>query len=215
MTLLPFLPDSVTLARDGFAPHSSAMNDSDDPDRYLTGKLLIAMPAIADRRFERGVIYVCAHTQDGAMGIVVNHPLKAPTFDELARQLSIQPVPPLRRIDLCSGGPVDNGRGFVLHTSDWTSEESLLIDDEIALTASLDSVKTIAAGGGPRECILALGYAGWGPGQLDSELTTNIWLSAPSDQAILFGREHGTKWARALARLRIDPLQLSNVAGHA
>ena len=191
------------------------MSDSDRADGHLTGKVLIAMPALSDQRFEHSVIYVCAHTQDGAMGIVVNRPLQAPTFDELTRQLSVQPEPPLRRIDLYSGGPVDTERGFVLHTSDWTSDESLLIDEDIALTASLDAIRTIAAGGGPRECILALGYAGWGAGQLDREFATNIWLSAPADQTLLFGRDHGTKWARALAGLRIDPLQLSNVAGHA
>lgn len=191
------------------------MSDSDRADGHLTGKVLIAMPALSDQRFEHSVIYVCAHTQDGAMGIVVNRPLQAPTFDELTRQLLVQPEPPLRRIDLYSGGPVDTERGFVLHTSDWTSDESLLIDEDIALTASLDAIRTIAAGGGPRECILALGYAGWGAGQLDREFATNIWLSAPADQALLFGRDHGTKWARALAGLRIDPLQLSNVAGHA
>ncbi len=191
------------------------MSDSADAERYLTGKLLVAMPAIGDRRFDHSVIYVCAHTQEGAMGIVVNHPLKTPSFDDLARQLSIRPMPPLRRVDLYSGGPVDTERGFVLHSSDWRSEESLVIDRDIALTASLDALRTIAAGGGPRECVLALGYAGWGPGQLDNELTANIWLSAPNDQTLLFGSDHGTKWARALAGLRIDPLQLSNVAGHA
>ena len=191
------------------------MSDYDGADGYLTGKLLIAMPAIRDQRFEHSVIYVCAHTQDGAMGIVVNHPLKTPTFDELARQFAIQPMPPVRHVDLYSGGPVETERGFVLHTSDWTSEESFRIDQAVALTGSLDAMKIIAAGGGPRECILALGYAGWGPGQLDAELTTNVWLSAPADPTMLFGRDHETKWARALAELRIDPLQLSNVAGHA
>ncbi len=191
------------------------MSQSDDADRFLTGKLLIAMPAIADSRFEHSVIYLCAHTEDGAMGIVVNRPRRTPRFDDLLRQLSVDPAPPARQIELYSGGPVDTERGFVLHTSDWTSDATLHVGPDLALTASLDVLKIIAAGGGPRECILALGYAGWGPGQLDGELNTNVWLSAPADPALLFDSEHGTKWARALAKLRIDPLQLSTTVGHA
>jgi putative transcriptional regulator len=184
-------------------------------DRYLTGKLLIAMPTIGDSRFDHAVIFVCAHTEDGAMGIVVNRPLQAQSFDELLEQLKIMPVPPARRIQLCAGGPVDNARGFVLHTSDWTSGASLQVDDRLSLTASLDVLKAIAEGGGPRQGILALGYAGWGPGQLDAELTNNVWLSASADEGLLFGLENDSKWLRALAKLHIDPLQLSSAAGHA
>jgi putative transcriptional regulator len=186
-----------------------------DQDVFLTGKLLVAMPAIGDDRFAQSVIYMCAHTREGAMGIVVNRPLKAPTFDDLLTQLSIEPLPPARRIALHAGGPVDNVRGFVLHTADWTSDASLHVDQGLALTASLDVLKIIAAGGGPRAGILALGYAGWGPGQLDAEITNNVWLSVPADESLVFDADHDSKWLRALGKLHIDPSQLSAVAGHA
>jgi putative transcriptional regulator len=181
----------------------------------LAGQVLIAMPALADQNFHRSVIYLCAHTGEGAMGIVVNRPLSTPSFADLLKQLNVEPVPPARTIRLLSGGPVDNARGFVLHTTDWTSESSLKVDGRLALTASLDVLKAIAGGGGPRDGLLALGYAGWGPGQLDRELQANSWLTAPADLSILFDGEHETKWRRALATLRIDPLLLSHAAGHA
>ena len=182
---------------------------------FLTGQLLIAMPAMADSRFAQSVIYMCAHTDEGAMGILVNRPLARPSFQDLLRQLDVEPLPPARHIRLCSGGPVDNARGFVLHTADWTGDGSLRVDQALALTASLDILKAIAGGGGPRECLLALGYVGWGPGQLDEEFQQNSWLSAPADERLLFDSGHETKWRRALAKLRIDPLLLSGSAGHA
>lgn len=182
---------------------------------FLTGQLLIAMPGMTDPRFTQSVILVCAHSADGAMGIVVNRPLVEPTFDDLLRQLDIAPLPPARRIHLCAGGPVENARGFVLHTADWTGEGSLRVDEVLALTASLDILKAIAGGGGPRSCLLALGYAGWGPGQLDQELGHNAWLSVPADEPIVFDDEHRTKWRRALGKLHIDPGALSGAAGHA
>ncbi len=185
------------------------------PDQFLTGQLLIAMPVMADPRFAQSVIYVCAHTQEGAMGLVVNRPISKPSFDELLRQLEIAPVPPARRIRLCAGGPVDNGRGFVLHTADWTGEGSLKVNETLALTASLDVLKAIAEGGGPREGILALGYAGWGPGQLEAEFEQNAWLSVPAEESLVFDDGHDTKWRRAFQTLKIDPLLLSDSAGHA
>lgn len=185
------------------------------PDGFLTGQLLIAMPAMADPRFSQSIIYLCAHTTEGAMGLVLNRPIVKPTFDELLRQLQVAPTPSARQVKLCAGGPVDNGRGFVLHTSDWTGEGSLKVNEALALTASLDVLKVIAGGGGPRECVLALGYAGWGPGQLDKEIQENAWLSVPADEPLLFDDDHDTKWRRAFAKLHIDPLLLSDVAGHA
>jgi putative transcriptional regulator len=182
---------------------------------FLTGQLLIAMPAMSDPRFAHSVIFVCAHSCDGAMGLVLNRPLLRPTFDDLLRQLEIAPVPPARQIRLCAGGPVDNARGFVLHTADWTGDGSLRVDDAVALTASLDVLKVIAGGGGPRQGLLALGYAGWKAGQLDAELQQNAWLSAPADEALLFDGDHDSKWRRALSKLRIDPVLLSSAVGHA
>ncbi|MCW3476605.1 YqgE/AlgH family protein [Limobrevibacterium gyesilva] len=197
------------------APGAGDARPSAASETSLTGQVLIAMPSMGDPRFAQSVIYVCAHTNEGAMGIVVNHPLAAPSFEDLLRQLKVDPVPPARTIRLCSGGPVDNARGFVLHTTDWTDDASLRVDDTFALTASLDILKAIATGGGPRQGILALGYAGWGPGQLDTEIQQNAWLSAPPDLDVIFDGDHDTKWRRALAKLRIDPLLLSGAAGHA
>ena len=189
------------------------MNRHDDPS--MTGQLLIAMPSMEDPRFAHSVILLCAHTDEGAMGIVLNRPLAKPSFEALLSQLDVQPTPPARQIRLCQGGPVDHGRGFVLHTNDWTGDGSLRVDDNLALTASLDVLQEIASGGGPREGLLALGYASWGPGQLDREMQENVWLSAPAPVALLFDAEYDTKWRRALAILRIDPLLLSGTAGHA
>ena len=184
-------------------------------DGLLTGQLLIAMPSTNTWHFNQAVIYLCAHTAEGAMGIVLNRPLATPSFDDLLEQLEVAPVPPIRRIDLCRGGPVDNARGFVLHTTDWTGDGSLMVDDRVALTASLDVLKAIADGGGPAQGFLALGYAGWGPGQLDQEIQDNAWLSAPASVDLMFDREHTTKWRRAMAILKVDPLLLSDSAGHA
>lgn len=185
------------------------------PDHFLTGQILVAMPSMADDRFAQTVIYLCAHTAEGAMGLVLNRPVTRPTFDELLEQLKVDPVPAVRQIRMCAGGPVENGRGFVLHTSDWTGEGSLRVDDAVALTASLDVLKVIAEGAGPRECLLALGYAGWGPGQLDREIHENAWLSVPADEALVFGSDYGTHWRKAFAKLNIDPMLLSAAAGHA
>lgn len=191
------------------------MTDTLPDDARLTGQLLIAMPAMEDPRFSQSVIYLCAHTKEGAMGLVLNRPLTSPTFEDLLRQLEVAPTPPARRIALCDGGPVDGARGFVLHTADWTSDGSLQVDDLIALTASLDVLQAIAAGEGPREGFLALGYASWGAGQLDEEMQANAWLTAPATVDLVFDGDHTTKWRRAFAALRIDPLQLSGHAGHA
>ena len=168
-----------------------------------------------DPRFSQAVILVCAHTPDGAMGIVLNQPLAKPRFSELLGQLGIGPLPPQREIRLAKGGPVDDNRGFVLHTPDWVTDGSLQVDAAYVLTASLDILKAIAEGGGPRQGFLALGYSGWGPGQLDAEILQNSWLNVPADERIVFDAEHATKWQRALAKLRIDPAMLSSAAGRA
>ena len=185
------------------------------PDTSLAGQVLIAMPGLPDPDFANSVVYLCAHTDEGAMGIIVNRPLAKPSFAALLSQLDVKPEPPARAIRLCKGGPVDNARGFVLHTADWTGDGSLLVDEEVALTASLDVLKAIADGGGPRDGILALGYANWGPGQLDAEMKENAWLSAPPDLGVLFDADHQSKWSRALARLKISPGQLSSQSGRA
>lgn len=197
------------------APGARSPAPRDPTETSLSGQVLIAMPNLTESKFTRSVIYMCAHTDEGAMGIVVNRPLNAPRFADLLKQLDVAPAPPARDIRLCDGGPVDKGRGFVLHTNDWTGEGSLRVDDKFALTASLDVLKAIAEGGGPSQCVLALGYAGWGPGQLDAEIQKNTWLSAPPDETLLFDPSNEGKWQRAMGKLGVDPRLLSGVAGHA
>lgn len=182
---------------------------------YLGGQLLVAMPSMQDPRFARAVICLCAHSADGAMGIVLNKPLENLSFEELLKQLEVEPLPPHRQIRLLAGGPVEGGRGFVLHTTDWSSEGSLKVTGDLALTASVDILKAIAGGGGPRQGLLALGYAGWGPGQLEDEIQRNAWLNVTPDETLLFEGTPDEKWRQALAKLRIDPLLLSGTAGHA
>jgi putative transcriptional regulator len=191
------------------------MTRSSREEGYLGGQVLIAMPSLQDPRFARAVICLCAHSPDGAMGIVLNKPLEGLSFDELLKQLKLQPVPPQRRIRMFQGGPVEGGRGFVLHTRDWSNDQSLQVSDDLALTASVDILSAIASGGGPREGILALGYAGWGPGQLEDEIQANAWLSVTPDEALLFGEDGDAKWLQAMAKLKVDPALLSGAAGHA
>jgi putative transcriptional regulator len=182
---------------------------------WLTGQLLIAMPAMRDPRFTQSVIFICAHNPDGAMGVLLNRPVKTPKFPELLQQLGVAPHPPLRELPVSTGGPVDDKRGFVLHSPDWTAEGSLEIDGRHVLSANLDILRAVAAGGGPQLASLVLGYAGWGSGQLEDEMKQNCWLSVPAEENIIYDTNYGTKWQRALAQLRIDPAQLSAGAGHA
>ena len=187
---------------------------SQNPDG-LAGHLLIAMPNMPDPRFARSVIYLCAHGEDGAMGIVVNRLMDAITFHELLEQLEIEAPGVVPGVRVHFGGPVEQARGFVLHSTDFVREGSLMIDDDVALTATVDILRAIAEGRGPKRRLFALGYAGWGPGQLDAELQANGWLSVPADPTLLFDEDLDTKWERALAKLGAHPLMLSGEAGHA
>ncbi len=190
---------------------------------FLDGQMLIAMPAMTDDRFARAVIYVCAHSSEGAMGIVVNQPAQNVKFPDLLVQLEV--IPASERIQLptmaadvkvLKGGPVETGRGFVLHSSDFFIENSTLpIDEGICLTATLDILKAIARGNGPHEAVLALGYAGWAPGQLEQEIQQNGWLHCTADQDLIFGNDIEHKYERALRKLGIDLAMLSSEAGHA
>ena len=190
---------------------------------FLDGQMLIAMPAMTDERFARAVIYVCAHSAEGAMGIVVNQPAQNIKFPDLLVQLEV--IPANERIQLptmaadvkvLKGGPVETGRGFVLHSSDFFIENSTLpIDEGICLTATLDILKAIAGGTGPHDAILALGYAGWAPGQLEQEIQQNGWLHCSADQDLIFGKDVEHKYERALRKLGIDLGMLSSEAGHA
>lgn len=185
-----------------------------EPD-WLGGQILIATPGMRDPRFAQSVIFICAHTVQGAMGVVLNRPVKRPRFADLLAQLGVEPAPPRREIRLGTGGPVDDDRGFVLHSPDWTAPGSMVVDAHYVLTANLEILQAIAAGAGPAQGFLALGYAGWEAGQLDEEIRQNVWLNAAADEALVYDAQCHTKWSRALAKLRIDPGLFSGVAGRA
>ena len=213
---------------EGKKPKTARRKDAGGGDNsagrgYLDGRLLIAMPVMGDPRFERSVIYLCAHSSEGAMGIIVNRPAGSIDFPGLLVQLDI-----IKRIDqiklpenaesmkVLRGGPVETGRGFVLHSSDFYIEKATLrIDDGICLTATVDILKAIASGAGPRHAILALGYAGWGAGQLENEIQHNGWLHCDADPDLVFGDDVDEKYLRALRKIGIDPGMLSTDAGHA
>lgn len=182
---------------------------------YLAGQILIAMPAMEDPRFARSVVYVCAHSADGAMGIVVNKLFGGITFPQLLEQLDIPPTPACDEIRVHFGGPVESGRGFVLHSADYQQENTMIVEGDVALTATVDVLRAMAEGNGPRDSLLALGYAGWGSGQLDSEIRENAWLTVPADPALLFGRDLEHKYEQAIHKLGFDVGLLSADAGHA
>ncbi|MGB6964263.1 MAG: YqgE/AlgH family protein [Xanthobacteraceae bacterium] len=190
---------------------------------FLDGQMLIAMPAMLDDRFARSVIYVCAHSSEGAMGVVVNHPAPNINFSDLLVKLNVIPSADAIRlptrtgvVKVMRGGPVETERGFVLHSADFFIENSALpIDDGICLTATIDILKAIARGDGPESAILALGYAGWAPGQLENEIQGNGWLHCAADSDLIFGTDIGGKYEMALKKIGIDPGMLSSEAGHA
>lgn len=182
----------------------------------LTGKLLIAMPVMGDDRFAHSVVYVCAHSEAGTMGLIVNKPSPDLRFANLLEQLDIETNPEARKIRIHVGGPVEKARGFILHTTDYKSEEGTIeVDDRISMTATMDVIEEIAQGGGPAQAMMALGYSGWGPGQLEGEIARNGWLVSDADEDIVFGRANDHKWTAALKNVGIDPLLLSETAGRA
>ncbi|RAI45535.1 YqgE/AlgH family protein [Rhodoplanes roseus] len=195
-----------------------------EPKRgYLDGQMLIAMPSMRDERFARSLIYVCAHSSEGAMGIIVNQPAPNINFADLLVQLEVIPAsdliilpPRAGSVKVLRGGPVETGRGFVLHSADFFIENSTLpIDDGICLTATLDILKAIARGDGPDSAVLALGYAGWAPGQLETEIQANGWLHCTADPDLIFGADTDRKYERALEKIGIHPGMLSSESGHA
>lgn len=189
----------------------------------LEGQLLVAMPSMSDRRFARSVIYICAHSDEGAMGLIVNQRANNISAPDLLERLGISPQGEddsvsndLLELSIQVGGPVETGRGFVLHSADYFAADSTLsIEQGVCLTATIDILKAIAKGTGPNRAILALGYSGWSPGQLESEIQANGWLNCPADPDIIFDDELDTKYARAMAKLGIDLSHLVNDAGHA
>ena len=183
---------------------------------HLDGKLLIAMPGMGDSRFDKSLIYMCAHSEDGAMGLITNKPAEDLQFSDLLEQLKITPAQSYRPIEVHFGGPVEHGRGFVLHSKDYIAEDSTLeVNDEFGMTATLDILEDISQGNGPDACLLALGYAGWGPGQLEDEIRANGWLTCDADAALIFSANNQDKWREAIVSLGIDPRMLSATGGSA
>ncbi len=188
----------------------------------LCGNFLIAMPDMGDSRFERSVVYVCAHSEEGAMGFIVNRTMTSPTVPEFLEQLEIiseiekHSIPEtLVKRSMHVGGPVEPGRGFVLHTAEFASDSTVEVRDNVCLTATLEILRAIATGKGPAQAILALGYAGWAPGQLEDEISSNGWLTVDATKDILFECKNEEKYRRSLALLGVDESVLSSDTGHA
>lgn len=184
------------------------------------GQFLIAMPQLAESEFQRSVIYICAHSDEGAMGFIINR-AQTVTFPEVLQQLDLMEegpdlyVPSLVDFPVLSGGPVEPGRGFVLHSYDYSGEGSIPISDDLAMTGTLDVLKSVAAGKGPGRAALLLGYAGWAPGQLESEIANNDWLTCPAIEDMVFDRDLDSKYERALFSMGVRPSSLSTNIGHA
>ena len=191
---------------------------TEKPDnKYLTGRILLAMPSMGDPRFHKAVIYMCAHDEHGAMGLVVNHRLPGVDMKDLLTQLEIDKPEDktVEQIPVLSGGPVETARGFVLHSTDFEQGETIKINEEFSVTGTIDALKAIAQGDGPEELLFILGYAGWGAGQLDEELQQNAWLVLDPDKALIFDVKPDTMWDKAIEKIGIDPGMLSSMTGRA
>lgn len=188
----------------------------DGAELDLGGKVLVAMPGMGDPRFARSVILICAHTPEGAMGLIVNHPARDASFRNLLDHLEIATAPEGRDLPVHFGGPVERGRGFVLHSRDYSGgAATMTIPGGLAMTATLDVLEALAQGRGPARALLALGYAGWGPGQLEGEILRNDWIVAEAPPDLVFAADDGSKWAAVLRGAGIDPVSLSGMAGRA
>jgi putative transcriptional regulator len=190
---------------------------------FLDGQCLVAMPTLQDQFFARAVVYICAHSEDGAMGLILNHPSPGVNLRDLLLQLKVVDSPGYSRLSpklevmrVLSGGPVETTRGFVLHSADYHGgEATLAIGADVRLTATLDILHAMALNEGPREAVLALGYAGWSAGQLEQEILANSWMICPAESSLLFDQDHETKYERALHAIGVDLAFLSEQAGHA
>lgn len=183
---------------------------------FFSGQFLIAMPGISDPRFERALILICAHDAEHAMGVAVNNPVEGLTVPDLLERLEVKSTIELPPDLVLLGGPVERDRGFVLHTTDYRGEPTLEVSPGVALTATREVLEAMAShNGAPSRSLLALGYAGWGAGQLEDELKANVWLTCEADDELIFGQDHESKWRRALAKLGVDPHRLASAAGRA
>ena len=191
------------------------MQEQKDKNNFLTGKILLAMPTMEDPRFKKSVIYVCAHTEDGAMGLVINRPIEELRFSEILKQLGIKIKTNDSEIKVYSGGPVESARGFVLHSSEYKMDGTVPVDSNTSLSATMDILVSIANGSGPRQYLMTLGYAGWTGGQLEDEVKNNTWLSLEADNEILWKCANSSKWESALKKLGVEPGMLVNEFGTA
>ncbi len=190
---------------------------------YFTGQLLLAMPGMTDPRFDRSVIYICSHSEEGAMGLVINSAATSIDFPNLLDQLEVDYDPEIlakneaagEDVTLYAGGPVEIGRGFILHSADYIQESTLIVSETVALTATVDILAAVSAGKGPKNFMVALGYTGWGRGQLEKEIKRNSWLNVEADEVLLFRTDLDLKWPRAMAKLGIDITLLSSSSGNA
>jgi len=183
---------------------------------FLDGQMLIAMPGMQDPRFHRSLVYLCAHSADGAMGLIVNKTADGLKLKDLFEKLGIPLGGGIATEPVHYGGPVETGRGFVLHSSDYHSDDATMkVDDGTSMTATLDILHAMASNRGPHRAIVALGYAGWAPGQLEAELQANGWLACAADEELLFGADEDTKWDKALAKIGVHPAMLSSTGGRA
>lgn len=209
---------SMSLAQASARRHSGDMTlrDTDQITLELTGKLLIAMPGMGDERFAHSIILLCAYSEKGAMGLILNKPSAEIVMKDVLDQLDIDPTPEAAKMQVHFGGPVETGRGFVLHSADYQSSlQTLNVAGGFGMTATLDILEALALGKGPEKARLMLGYAGWGPGQLESEIAQNGWLTADACHELVFNTQASQQWAAALDTLGIDPMLLSADAGHA
>ncbi|WP_417243882.1 YqgE/AlgH family protein [Celeribacter sp.] len=182
----------------------------------LTGKLLVAMPGIGDPRFENSVIFMCAHSDEGSMGLIINQVSHDIQVRDVFEQLGINPTDMMAPLPVHFGGPVELGRGFVLHSVDYEADSaSMAVSPTYSMTASRDILSDIALGGGPRERLLCLGYSGWGPGQLEREIVENGWLTVDPTPEIVFDVPNAQKWDASVRSIGVSPALLSGEAGRA
>ncbi len=184
-------------------------------DSPFRDTLLIAMPTMNEGFFNRSVVYICAHSEAGAMGIVINQKLPDVQFGELLDQLHMPKSQLIVEPIVHFGGPVETGRGFVLHSIDFMREDTVRINDNLCITGTVDILRAMAEGKGPHQSIFALGYSGWGPGQLEAEMQANAWLTVPCDDDLLFSTDLSHKWERAMNKIGVNPVLLSMDSGHA
>ena len=199
----------------GITSLTGTMSKMESP--FLSGKLIIAMPTMSDPRFKRSVVCICAHNEDGAIGIIINKIIESLSFSKIIKQLKLKKNKVKRDHSepIYFGGPVETERGFILHTADYFSENSTPINTQISMTASTEILQALIDGNGPNKSIIALGYAGWGPGQLDTEIQSNAWLSVQSDPELIFSDKTSDKWDMALEKIGVDPALLSTEFGRA